>query len=71
MGLWAFDRGICAQNKWNNTPTPIDQVSSQSDKFYYVFVHLESESVKTKILIAKVTVPECQNYCNCELVSKW
>jgi hypothetical protein len=41
-------------------PTPIDQVSAQSDKFYYVFVHLESESVKTTILIAKVTLPECQ-----------
>jgi hypothetical protein len=51
-------------------PTPIDQVSAQSDKFYYVFVHLESESVKTTILIAKVTLPECQNYCNYELVSK-
>jgi hypothetical protein len=38
-------------------PTPIDQVSAQSDKFYYVFVHLESESVKTTILIAKVTLP--------------
>jgi hypothetical protein len=37
-------------------PTPIDQVSAQSDKFCYVFVHLESESVKTAILIAKVTV---------------
>jgi hypothetical protein len=24
-------------------PTPIDEVSAQSDKFYYVFVHLESE----------------------------
>jgi hypothetical protein len=51
-------------------PKPIDQVSAQSDKFYYVFVHLESESVKTTILIAKVTLLECQNYCNFELLSK-
>jgi hypothetical protein len=34
-------------------PTPIDQVSAQSDKVYYVFVHPESKSVKTAILIAK------------------
>ena len=27
-------------------PTPIDQVSAQSDKFCYVLVRLESESVK-------------------------
>jgi hypothetical protein len=52
-------------------PTPIDQVSAQSDKFYYVFVHLESESVKTTILIAKVTLPECQNFVIFELMSKW
>jgi hypothetical protein len=52
-------------------PTPIDQVSAQSDKFYYVFVHLESESVKTAILIAKVTLPECQNFVIIELMSKW
>jgi hypothetical protein len=50
-------------------PTPIDQVSAQSDKFYYVFVHLESESVKTTILIAKVTLVKCQNHCNFELLS--
>jgi hypothetical protein len=41
-------------------PKTIDQVSAQSDKFYYVFVHLESESVKTTILIAKLTLPKCQ-----------
>jgi hypothetical protein len=52
-------------------PTPIDQVSAQSDKFYYVFVHSESESVKTTILIAKVTLPECQIIVIFELVSKW
>ena len=34
-------------------PTPIDQVSAQSDKVCYAFVHSESESVKTTILIAK------------------
>jgi hypothetical protein len=50
-------------------PTPIDQVSAQSDKFCYVFVHLESESVKTTILIAKVTLVKCQNFCNFELLS--
>ena len=51
-------------------PTPIYQVSSQSDEFYYVFVHSESVLVKTTILIAKVTLLKCQNYCNFELVSK-
>jgi hypothetical protein len=50
-------------------PTPIDQVSAQSDKFYYVFVHSESESVKTTILIAKVTLPECQIIVIFELLS--
>ena len=50
-------------------PTPIDQVSAQSDKFYYVLVHSESESVKTTILIAKVTLVKCQKFCNYELVS--
>jgi hypothetical protein len=34
-------------------PTPIEQVSSQSDKVCYAFVHPESKSVKTTILIAK------------------
>jgi hypothetical protein len=34
-------------------PTPIDQVSSQSDEVFYAFVHPESKSVKTTILIAK------------------
>jgi hypothetical protein len=34
-------------------PTPIDQVSAQSDKVCYAFVHPESKSVKTTILIAK------------------
>jgi hypothetical protein len=34
-------------------PTPIYQVSSQSDKVCYAFVHPESKSVKTTILIAK------------------
>jgi hypothetical protein len=34
-------------------PTPIDQVSIQSDKVCYAFVHPESKSVKTTILIAK------------------
>jgi hypothetical protein len=33
--------------------TPIDQVSAQSDKVCYAFVHPESKSVKTAILIAK------------------
>jgi hypothetical protein len=51
-------------------PTPIDQVSAQSDEVCYAFVHSESESVKTTILIAKVTLTKCQNYCNFELVSK-
>jgi hypothetical protein len=51
-------------------PTPIDQVSAQSDEVCYAFVHSESESVKTTILIAKVTLPKCQNYCNFELLSK-
>ena len=50
-------------------PTPIDQVSAQSDKFYYVFIHSESKSIKTTILIAKVTLVKCQNHCNFELVS--
>jgi hypothetical protein len=36
-------------------PTPIDQVSAQSDEVYYVFVHPESKSVKIAILIAKST----------------
>ena len=35
-------------------PTPLDQVSSQSDNFCEVFVHMESKSVKTTILIAKL-----------------
>ena len=34
-------------------PTPIDQVSAQSDEVYYVFVHSESKSFKITILIAK------------------
>jgi hypothetical protein len=34
-------------------PTPIDQVSAQSDKVCYAFVHPESKLVKTTILIAK------------------
>jgi hypothetical protein len=34
-------------------PTPIDQVSAQSDKVCYAFVHPESKSVKIAILIAK------------------
>jgi hypothetical protein len=50
-------------------PTPIDQVSSQLDEVYYVFVHSESVSVQTTILIAKVTLLECQKHCNFELVS--
>jgi len=50
--------------------TPIDQVSAQSDEVYCVFVHSESVSVKTTILIAKVTLLKCQNYCNFELVSE-
>jgi hypothetical protein len=52
-------------------PTPIDQVSAQSDKFYYVLVRLESESVKTSILIAEVTLVKCQNHCNLDLLSEW
>jgi hypothetical protein len=51
-------------------PTPIDQVSAQSDEVYYVFVHSESESVKTTILIAKVTLPECQIIVIFEFLSK-
>jgi hypothetical protein len=50
-------------------PTPIDQVSAQLDKFCYVFVHSESESVKTTILIAKVTLLKCQDHCKFELLS--
>jgi hypothetical protein len=43
-------------------PTPIDQVSAQSDEVYYVFVHSESVSVKTAILIAKsIFVKLCKN----------
>jgi hypothetical protein len=34
-------------------PTPMDQVSAQSDKFCYAFVHPESKSVKIAILIVK------------------
>jgi hypothetical protein len=34
-------------------PTPIEQVSAQSDKVCYAFVDPESKSVKTTILIAK------------------
>ena len=41
-------------------PTPIDQVSTQSDEVYYVLVHSESVLVKTAILIAKVTLLKCQ-----------
>jgi hypothetical protein len=51
-------------------PTPIDQVSSQSDEVFYAFVHSESESIKTTILIAKVTLPECQIIVIFELLSK-
>ena len=51
-------------------PTPIDQVSAQSDEVYYVFVHSESVLVKTTILIAKVTLSKCQKHCNFELVSE-
>jgi hypothetical protein len=51
-------------------PTPIDQVSAQSDKFCYAFVHPKSESVKTTILIAKVTLPKCQNFVIYELLSE-
>ena len=50
-------------------PTPIDQVSAQSDEVYYVFVHPESKSVKIAILIAKVTLPECQIFVIIELIS--
>jgi hypothetical protein len=44
--------------KMNGTahPTPMDQVSAQSGKFYYVLAHLESVRVKTTILIAKMTL---------------
>jgi hypothetical protein len=34
-------------------PTPMDQVSAQSNKFFYAFVHPECKSVKATILIAK------------------
>jgi hypothetical protein len=51
-------------------PTPIDQVLAQSDKVCYAFVHSESESVKTALLIAKVTLPECQIIVIFELLSK-
>ena len=34
-------------------PTPIDQVSAQSDEVYYAFVHAESKLDKITILIAK------------------
>jgi hypothetical protein len=53
------------------SPTHIDQVSAQSDEVYYVFVHSESVSVKTAILIAKVTLSKCQNYCNKELMGEF
>jgi hypothetical protein len=39
-------------------PTPMDQVSAQSDKFFYAFVHSECQSVKTAILIAKYDIVE-------------
>ena len=51
-------------------PTPIDQVSAQSDEVCYALVHSEPESVKTTILIAKVTLPECQIFVIFELLSK-
>ena len=63
IGVFVLKRNEIAPLK------PIDHVSAQSDKFYYVFVHLESESVKTTILIAKVTLVKCRNNCNFELVS--
>jgi hypothetical protein len=39
-------------------PTPMDQVSSQLDKFCYAFVHPKCQSVKTAILIAKYDIAE-------------
>jgi hypothetical protein len=50
--------------------TPIDQVSAQSDKVCYAFVHSESELVKTTILIAKVTLLKCQIFVIYELLSE-
>jgi hypothetical protein len=52
-------------------PTPIDQVSAQSNEVCYAFVHSESESVKTAILIAKVTLQKCQIIVIFELLSEW
>jgi hypothetical protein len=39
-------------------PTPMDQVSAQSGKFYYVLAHSESVRVKTAILIAKIDISQ-------------
>ena len=39
-------------------PTPMDQVSAQSNKFCYAFVHPECQTVKTTILIAKYDIVE-------------
>jgi hypothetical protein len=47
IGVFVLNRNVMAP------PTPIDQVSAQSGKVCYAFVHPESKSVKTVILIAK------------------
>ena len=36
----------------------MDQVSAQSDKFSYAYVHPKCQSVKTAILIAKYDIAE-------------
>jgi hypothetical protein len=39
-------------------PTPMDQVSAQSGKFCYAFVHPECQSIKKTILIAMYDLVE-------------
>ena len=50
------------------SPTPLDQISAQSDNLYLVFVHQESKSVKTTILIAKYDIVEMSIFVK---LSKW
>ena len=45
-------------------PISMDQVSAQSDKFCYAFVHPECQSVKTTILFAKYDIVEMSKFCN-------
>jgi hypothetical protein len=49
-------------------PTPLGQVSAQSDKFCYAFVHPECQSVKTTILITKCDIAEMSFFVIFELM---